>query len=80
RKRDEDFWFEDGNVIFVAGDTEFCVYKGPLSKHSAVFKDMFSLPQPAAASADEPPVVYLTERPKCFRYLLRQLISVSSLQ
>ncbi|EJF58692.1 hypothetical protein DICSQDRAFT_172701 [Dichomitus squalens LYAD-421 SS1] len=65
--------------MFVAEDTEFRVYKVPLSKHSAVFKDMFSLPQPAAASADEPPVVYLTERPKCFRYLLRQLISLEQL-
>ncbi|TBU53854.1 hypothetical protein BD310DRAFT_980806 [Dichomitus squalens] len=43
--------------MFVAEDTEFRVYKVPLSKHSAVFKDMFSLPQPAAASADEPPVL-----------------------
>ncbi|TBU36825.1 hypothetical protein BD309DRAFT_906021, partial [Dichomitus squalens] len=56
-RRDEEFWFEDRNVIFVAEDTEFCVYKGPLSKHSAVFKYMISLPQPAAASADEPPVI-----------------------
>ncbi|KAI1790295.1 hypothetical protein LXA43DRAFT_947373 [Ganoderma leucocontextum] len=45
-KRDEQLWFEDGNLVLVAKDVEFRIYKGPLIAQSLVFKDMLSLPQP----------------------------------
>ena len=45
-KKDEEFWFDDGNIIVVAGDTAFKLYKGVLSSVSPVFKDLFSMPQP----------------------------------
>ncbi|KAM5544059.1 hypothetical protein V8D89_002245 [Ganoderma adspersum] len=45
-KKDEEFWFDDGNIIVVAGDTAFKLYKGILSSVSPVFKDLFSMPQP----------------------------------
>ena len=41
-RRDNEFWFDDGTVILVAGDVEFRVYKGILSSHSAVFTDIFA--------------------------------------
>lgn len=53
RKRDAEFWYSDGNIILVARDVEFRVFKGILAEHSPVFRDMFSLPQPAPA---EPPL------------------------
>ena len=39
--KDKEFWFNDGTVILVAQDVEFCIYKGILAEHSPVFSDMF---------------------------------------
>ena len=39
------YWFDDGNVILEAENTRFRVHRSLLSRHSSVFKDMFSLPQ-----------------------------------
>lgn len=45
RQRDTEFWYDDGNIILVARDVEFRVFKGILAEYSPVFKDMCSLPQ-----------------------------------
>ncbi|KAJ3513919.1 hypothetical protein NLJ89_g2688 [Agrocybe chaxingu] len=45
--RSEDFWLDDGNIILQAESTQFRVHKSMLARHSTVFKDMFSFPQPA---------------------------------
>ncbi|TFK85596.1 hypothetical protein K466DRAFT_551818 [Polyporus arcularius HHB13444] len=71
RKRDEEFWFEDGNVMLVARDVEFRVFKGILADHSPVFKDMFSLPQPPEYATALCPVVHVTDAPEDLRHLLR---------
>ncbi|KAL1938146.1 hypothetical protein VTO73DRAFT_11975 [Trametes versicolor] len=70
RKRDEEFWYEDGSIILVARDVEFRVFKGILAEHSPVFRDMFSLPQPPTTSSisssseqDTCPVVHLLDSP-----------------
>ncbi|KAF8870584.1 hypothetical protein CPB84DRAFT_1801842, partial [Gymnopilus junonius] len=41
-----DFWFRDGNVVIIAGSAAFKVHRGQLERHSEVFSDLFSLPQP----------------------------------
>jgi hypothetical protein len=41
-----DFWFIDGNIVIVAGQAAFKVHRGQLERHSDVFNDMFSIPQP----------------------------------
>ncbi|EIW56922.1 uncharacterized protein TRAVEDRAFT_81124, partial [Trametes versicolor FP-101664 SS1] len=73
-----EFWYSDGNIILVARDVEFRVYKGLLADHSLVFRDMFSLPQPHATSsstaalAEVPcPVVHLSDSPEDLRHVLR---------
>lgn len=72
RTRDEEFWYDDGTVILVAGDVEFRVYKGILSEASAVFRDMFSFPQPPAPpTADGCPIVHLSDSPEDLRHVLR---------
>lgn len=77
RKRDVEFWYSDGNIILVARDVEFRVFKGILAEHSPVFRDMFSLPQPlpakpSVASADDMcPVVHLSDSPEDLRHVLR---------
>ncbi|OJT03173.1 hypothetical protein TRAPUB_6249 [Trametes pubescens] len=52
-KRDEELWYEDGNITLVARDVEFCVFKGILAKHSPVFKDILLF-------YSEPPYSYHT--------------------
>jgi hypothetical protein len=69
-----DLWFEDGNVILVAGDVAFKVHKGQLERHSEIFRDLFSLPQPV----DQPtfqgcPIVQLYDSPSDITFLLRAL-------
>ncbi|KAF8168565.1 hypothetical protein B0H34DRAFT_64923 [Crassisporium funariophilum] len=41
-----DFWFNDGNLIIIAGLAAFKVHRGQLERHSEVFSDLFSIPQP----------------------------------
>ncbi|EIW56908.1 uncharacterized protein TRAVEDRAFT_128274 [Trametes versicolor FP-101664 SS1] len=75
RTRDEEFWYSDGNIILLAHDVEFRVYKGLLAEHSPVFRDMFSLPQPpcpnTVLSEDACPVVQLSDSPEDLRHILR---------
>ena len=53
-KRHCEFWFMDGSVVLFAQDTMFRVHKSFIARHSVIFRDMFSLPQP---KADEPLVL-----------------------
>ena len=46
-KRHEDLWFSDGSVVLATDTTLFRVHISILSRHSAFFCDMFSLPQPS---------------------------------
>lgn len=41
-----DFWFHDGNIVILAGTAAFKVHRGQLERHSEVFSDLFSIPQP----------------------------------
>jgi hypothetical protein len=47
-------WFVDGSVIIQAETTLFRVHMSQLSRHSAFFKDLFSLPQPPHLQASNP--------------------------
>lgn len=49
-ERSPDIWYDDGNAVLQTANTLFKVYKGFLSKESALFRDMFSLPQPEAGA------------------------------
>ncbi|KAI0342614.1 hypothetical protein BDW22DRAFT_1330030 [Trametopsis cervina] len=62
-QRHSDLWFEDGNVVLVAENTMFRLHKGVLARHSEVFHDMFSIPQPQQLddAYDGCPVVRMSE-------------------
>ena len=47
-----ELWFDDGNVVLVAEDTGFRVYRGLLARYSEIFRDMFRLPQPETTAAE----------------------------
>ena len=44
--KDESSWYKDGNIITVAQDVGFRLYRGLLARQSEDFADMFSFPQP----------------------------------
>ena len=66
--RDKDFWFEDGNIVLVAGLVSYKVYKGLLAEHSTVFSSMFTVAQaspedPSTDTVDGCPIVILYDSP-----------------
>ncbi|KAL6306852.1 hypothetical protein BKA93DRAFT_728331 [Sparassis latifolia] len=73
-EQDADFWFADGSIILIAENTAFRVHQGVLSRHSEVFRDLFTVPQPDGEQyAYGCPVVCLYDSPVDLRYLLRVL-------
>ena len=77
RERDEEFWFEDGTVILVAGGIEFRIYSGLLAAHSPVFRDLLAKPNPTRSDPSDGtygarcPIVHLSDSPEDLRHLLR---------
>lgn len=66
------FWFEDGSVILNVESTSFCVHRSILCAQSAVFADMFSLPQLSTRDEQEGrPVVDMPDSAEDFARLLR---------
>ncbi|KAJ7612151.1 hypothetical protein FB45DRAFT_843444 [Roridomyces roridus] len=45
-QRVDGLWFEDGNLVLQAENTQYRVYHGLLAASSPVFKDMMGLPRP----------------------------------
>ena len=69
--RDADVWLADGNCVVVAKNTAFRVYKGILSLHSELFRDLFSLPNSGSSSdmMDGCPTVTVADDPRDIRCL-----------
>lgn len=71
-----DVWYDDGNVVLQAQGTQFKFYRGILAHSSPVFKDMFTIPQPASVDTqlvDGCPVVHLFDLAEDVKYILRAL-------
>ncbi|KAF7974530.1 hypothetical protein HWV62_11996 [Athelia sp. TMB] len=74
--RSEDVWYDDGNIILQAENTQFKVVKSILQRNSSVFKDMLSLPQPTSSDTELVegcPVVHLSDSADEVRYVLKAL-------
>lgn len=78
---DEDLYFEDGSVVISAADVDenllyFRVHKSILSKQSAFFKDMFSLPTVPTSEEetyDGLPLVHVHDDAKEFKQFLQAI-------
>jgi len=55
-----EFYFEDGNLVILVENTLFRVFRSTFTRHSPVFKELFSLPEPGGfpseGSEDENPL------------------------
>ncbi|KAI0686100.1 hypothetical protein C8T65DRAFT_154055 [Cerioporus squamosus] len=76
RKRDDEFWFDDGTIVLVIQDTEFRVYRGLLQDRFPMFKELLSLPQPAICNTEDQcdyqcPVVHLCDYARDWRNVFR---------
>ena len=76
-----EIWFDDGNVVLVAHETAFHIYRGLLAAQSTVFSDMFIS---STSSLDEAfegcPVVHLSDSPHDLAHLLCVLLPKSRIQ
>lgn len=60
--RDDELYFEDGNIVVAAESTIFRLHRGILSFQSDIFRDLFAIPQPAQVdTVDGCPLVCLQE-------------------
>ena len=53
--RDEELWFDDGNIVLLAdtSNVAFKVHRGMLARHSEIFQSMFELPPPSQADVEK---------------------------
>ncbi|KAI0831751.1 hypothetical protein BC628DRAFT_1349625 [Trametes gibbosa] len=76
-KREAELWFEDGNIVLLCRDAAFRVYRGLLTRHSVIFRDLLAMAQPSTSETMEScPVVHISDAPDDLRYLLRVLCGI----
>lgn len=79
--RHPEIWYDDGNIVLIAGATAFRIYRGLLAGQSTVFSDMFSS---SISNPDEMfdgcPVVHLSDSPHDLAHLLHLLLPKSHIQ
>jgi len=68
-------WLDDGSVVIQAELTQFRVHRTMLSRHSQVFRDMFSVPQPVVSedNIEGCPLVHLPDSAQDVTHLLSAL-------
>ncbi|KAF5373481.1 hypothetical protein D9615_009460 [Tricholomella constricta] len=73
--RSTEFWFSDGSVVLIVENMAFRIHQSILSKHSDVFADLFTVPQPRSDSdsIEGVPVVHLTDNLADFTDVMRAL-------
>ncbi|KAF8064857.1 hypothetical protein FPV67DRAFT_158026 [Lyophyllum atratum] len=73
--RSTEFWFSDGSIIVIVENTAFRIHKSILSRHSDVFSDLFTVPQPQTGSEkiDGVEAVRLTDDLSGFTDVIRAL-------
>ena len=78
-EKDDEFWFDDGNIVLIANnDVAFRFYKGLLARASPIFQDMFSIFQPHGEKEmmDGCIVVRLHEDPHDLRAFLKATMGI----
>ncbi|OBZ69900.1 hypothetical protein A0H81_10110 [Grifola frondosa] len=47
-----DYYFDDGNFVILVENTLFNIFRSTLTRHSPIFRDLFSLPEPTDLPAE----------------------------
>ncbi|KAJ7113297.1 hypothetical protein C8R43DRAFT_1091420 [Mycena crocata] len=69
-----ELWFLDGNIVIIASSVAFKVHRGQLRRHSEVFDDLFSIPQPKDQDLyDDCPWVEVYDCPSDVLHFLKAL-------
>ncbi|KAI1795305.1 hypothetical protein LXA43DRAFT_37560 [Ganoderma leucocontextum] len=77
-KHHEEFWFDDGSIVLIAGHTAFRVYRALLAAQSTIFTNMLSSSTPDAEEMVEGcPVVHISDSPEDVAHFLRVLLPKS---
>lgn len=72
-----DVWFDDGNVVLVAENTLFKIYRGTLKAQSPLFEDLFALPQQESEQLEkyeDCPLIHLHDSAADMRIFLKAMI------
>ena len=70
----DSLWFEDGNVVLIAGTMAFCIHRGILSQKCTVFRDMMAASSPDdEETVDDHPAVRLHDDPRDLEYFVHYL-------
>ncbi|PIL26504.1 hypothetical protein GSI_12262 [Ganoderma sinense ZZ0214-1] len=76
--RHPEIWYDDGNLVLVARETAFRIYRGLIAGQSTVFSDLFAS---STSSPDETfegcPVIHVSDSPHDLVLLLRVLLPQS---
>lgn len=82
--RSQDVWYDDGNVIIQTENIVFKVFRGILASNSAVFFDMFSVPQPTNITGpdmyDSCPLIQIYDTPEDTRHFLKAIHDAGSVR
>ncbi|RDX48936.1 hypothetical protein OH76DRAFT_1351381 [Lentinus brumalis] len=69
---DAEYWLDDGNIILIARDIVFRIYRGLLAAQSPVFAAMFS--SRSGEVCEETPIFHLSDSPEDFRHFLHVVL------
>ena len=79
--RHPEIWYDDGNLVLVARETAFRIYRGLIAGQSTVFADLFvSSTSSPHETFEGCPVIHLSESPQDLVHLLRVLLPKSRIQ
>ncbi|KAG1750998.1 hypothetical protein EDD22DRAFT_957812 [Suillus occidentalis] len=77
--RHSEFWFEDGNIVFRASNTLFCVHRGVLVRHSPALEAILAIPSGYDTDGTEQhPIVLHQISEVDFTYFLNWVYHISS--
>ncbi|KAG1893888.1 uncharacterized protein F5891DRAFT_1195803 [Suillus fuscotomentosus] len=78
-QRHSEFWFEDGNIVFRAGNTSFCVHRGVLVRHSPALEGILAIPSGYDTDGTEQlPIVLQQISEQEFTHFLNWVYHISS--
>nr|VWP01111.1 Uncharacterized protein [Ganoderma boninense] len=74
-KRHPEIWYDNGNLVLVARETAFRIYRGLITGQSTVFSDLFISSTSCAEETFEGcPVIHVSDSPQDLAHLLRVLL------